>query len=71
MFGLQDQHCQSWIPSFGLITGVHIEVTFRVGHMLRNDGEVKGSLMEEPIIHIVLFLEQTLQANDQYYQHHI
>jgi hypothetical protein len=27
--------------------------------MLRNYGEVKGSLVEEPIIQIVLFLEQT------------
>lgn len=30
--------------------------------MLRNYGEVKGSLVEEPIIHIVLFLEQALHT---------
>lgn len=71
MFGLQNQHCQPWISSFGLIACVHIEVIFRVGHMHRDDGEVKGSFMEEPIIHIVFFLEQTLQASNQYYQHHI
>ena len=30
--------------------------------MLRNYGEVKGSLVEEPIIHIVLFLEKALHT---------
>jgi hypothetical protein len=39
-------------------------MAFRVGHMLRDYGEVKGSLVEEPIIHIVLFLEQTLHTDE-------
>ena len=64
MVGSQDQRRQPWIPSFGFVTDVHIEVAFRVGHMLRNYSEVKGSLVEEPIIHIVLFLEKTLHTDE-------
>jgi hypothetical protein len=60
MLGPQNQRGQSRISSFGFVINVDVEPVCGIRQVAGDHGKVKGSLVEESTIHVILCLEQAL-----------
>jgi hypothetical protein len=60
MHGPQNQRGQPRISSFGLVINVQVEPVCGIRQVVGDYSKVKGSLVEESTVHVILCLEQAL-----------